>query len=608
MQILEIDLQNRSTKIIPWDEQKIGSGILGALLLNAYSDLDHKAPSVVCGGAIGGFPAVGLGVSYIVGLSAQSGDIAECKVEGRLASTLRHLNCSAIVIRGSSSSLTCLKIDASLQTSFINVENLIDKNVKESNEWFHSRFGHDFLTATIGISGTAGFAYSSIVFDDGFPTASGGLGSDWGKRNLKMICFEVGSVSVNPIAKKISDDYLLRVPQNPLALSELNSPGMGVWPVSPRLPGYLGAHNFSQDVSAGTKNFDPIQTTNFIDDSTNMCIGCPQSCLKKFSAVSNSKNSNFLHQQALVIWYSQLGMTDLDGAMYFNSSCHETGVEHGSMGTMLAFLAESSTKIEFGDHINALRLLTGWHTNPHTFPGGTGNLLKATSIFNRKYMMHVKANPLPPWDPRGAQGLGLIMAINPSGPRYDIVEHDIDFDPNNWPDFTRASVLESTIKYGMAKEGFSAHSLSEEKVYATLNLWNLWSAMDAIGVCTYAGPPTRELSEQNILDLYIALTSDQLSFDEFIFLGKLRIYAQQIFNIKNGFSESRNTLPKRFFIEPVKDGPAKGIQIDYAQFVKAKKIIYQENQWSDKAIPKRDTAVALEFARLLTLVNTKIRE
>jgi hypothetical protein len=42
-------------------------------------------------------------------------------------------------------------------------------------------------------------------------------------------------------------------------------------------------------------------------------------------------------------------------------------------------------------------------------------------------------------------------------------------------------------------------------------------AMDAIGVCTYAGPPTRELSEQNILDLYIALTSDQLSFDEFIF-------------------------------------------------------------------------------------------
>jgi aldehyde:ferredoxin oxidoreductase len=160
----------------------------------------------------------------------------------------------------------------------------------------------------------------------------------------------------------------------------------------------------------------------------------------------------------------------------------------------------------------------------------------------------------------------------------------------------------------MAKEGFSAHSLSEEKVYATLNLWNLWSAMDAIGVCTYAGPPTRELSEQNILDLYVALTSDQLSFDEFIFLGKLRIHAQQIFNIKNGFSESRNILPKRFFFEPVKDGPAKGVQIDYAQFVKAKKIIYQENQWSDKAIPKRDTAVALEFARLLTLVNMKILE
>lgn len=606
VQILEIDLQKRVTRIIPWDEPKIGSGLLGALLLNAYSDLDHKTPSVVCGGAIGGFPAVGLGVSYIVGLSAQSGDIAECKVEGRLASTLRHLNCAAIVLRGSSSSLICLKIDANLRTSFINVENLIDKNVKESNMWFKNSFGQDFLTATIGISGTAGLAYSSIVFDDGFPTASGGLGSDWGKRNLKMVCLEVGNLSPNRIAKKISDDYLFRVPQNPLTLSELNSPGMGVWPVSPRLPGYLGAHNFSEDVSVGTKSFDPIQTADFIDDSTNMCIGCPQNCLKKFAVVSDSNNSNFLHQQALVIWYSQLGMTDLAGAIDFNTSCHEAGVEHGSMGTMLAFLAESSTRIEFGDHINALKLLTEWQTNPDSFPGRTGSLLKATSLFNRKYMMHIKGSPIPPWDPRGAQGLGLIMAINPSGPRYDVVEHDIDFDPTNWPDFTRASVLESTVKYGMAYEGYPAHSLSEEKVHATLNLWNLWSAMDALGVCTYAGPPTRELSEQNILELYVALTSDQLSFDDFIFLGKLRLHAQQIFNTKNGFTESRNTLPRRFFNEPVKSGPAQGVRVNYTQFVKAKTMIYQENNWSDKAVPQNGTAVALEFARLLSVVNTQI--
>jgi aldehyde:ferredoxin oxidoreductase len=607
MRILEIDLEKGKTRTLTWDEQKIGSGLLGALLLNAYFDLDHEAPSVVCGGAIGGFPAVGLGVSYIVGLSSQSGDIAECKVEGRLASTLRYLDCAAIVIRGSSSSLTCLKIDANLQTSFINVENLIDKNVKESNHWFYNKFGQDFLIGTIGISGTAGLAYSSIVFDHGFPTTSGGLGSDWGKRNLKMICLEVGNLSSNPTAKKISDDYLLRVPQNPLTLSEFNPPGMGVWPVSPRLPGYLGAHNFREDFSEGTKNFDPIQTASFIDDRTNLCIGCPQNCLKKFAAGSNGENSSFLHQQALVIWYSQLGMTDLTGAMYFNTSCHETGVEHASMGTMLAFLAECSTKIKFGDHINALKLLTEWQTNPGSFPGRTGSLLKATSIFNRKYMMHIKGSPIPPWDPRGAQGLGLIMAINPSGPRYDVVEHDIDFDPTNWPDFTRASVLESTVKYGMAYEGYPAHSLSEEKVLATLNLWNLWSAMDALGVCTYAGPPTRELSEQNILDLYVALTSDNLSFDDFIFLGKLRLHAQQIFNIKNGFEESRNTLPRRFFNEPIKSGPAKGVQVNYAQFVKAKTMIYHENNWSDKAVPENGTAVALEFARLLSVVNTQIR-
>jgi aldehyde:ferredoxin oxidoreductase len=33
------------------------------------------------------------------------------------------------------------------------------------------------------------------------------------------------------------------------------------------------------------------------------------------------------------------------------------------------------------------------------------------------------------FDPRGNQGLALAYAVHPLGPRYDAVEHDIDFDP-----------------------------------------------------------------------------------------------------------------------------------------------------------------------------------
>lgn len=47
----------------------------------------------------------------------------------------------------------------------------------------------------------------------------------------------------------------------------------------------------------------------------------------------------------------------------------------------------------------------------------------------RKQAHQIKGMAIPPWDARGNQGLFLAMALNPTGPRYDVIEHDIDFDP-----------------------------------------------------------------------------------------------------------------------------------------------------------------------------------
>ena len=90
------------------------------------------------------------------------------------------------------------------------------------------------------------------------------------------------------------------------------------------------------------------------------------------------------------------------------------------------------------------------------------------------------------------------------------------------------------------------------------------------------------------------------------------IISQQIVYYKHNISKTKTniygeTTGHRFFNEPVKSGPAQGVRVNYTQFVKAKTMIYQENNWSDKAVPQNGTAVALEFARLLSVVNTQIR-
>lgn len=581
--VLEIDLKNERVSFFEWEKLEIGAGLLGSLLMNSYYDLDGEAPFVISGGALSGNLAVGLAVAYICGLSAQSGGMVESKIEGRLASTLRGLNLAAVVLRGSTKSSVSLKIDENAQVEFIKTEKFKNHSVRQINEIFEDNFGRNYLVAAIGEPGDLRMANSSIVFDRSFPTSSGGLGADWGSRNLKYIAFKIKNVNVNPTALKITQDYEKRIPSNPLTQSELENPGMGVWPVSPALPGYLGAENFSIDISKGTRNFKPEKMNTFLLNETNKCEGCPQFCLKN---IGNSINPgySYLHQQALPIWFSLLGMSNVEYALEFNQSCHEIGFEHSSLGNMLAFLAETSNQIDFGDDDKAISLIRTWQKNPISFPGGTGKLLDATNNKNRNFAMHVKGIPIPPWDARGAKGLGLIMAINPSGPRYDVVEHDIDFDPTNWPNFTRESTLKSVSNLGVPMNGFFASSLDKNKVIAFLGLWQLWSSLDAIGICTYAGPPTRELSEQNILEMMNALLNKRFNYEDFIFLGKLRIEAQQVFNNKLKIPEKLNTLPSRFFDEPIRSGPAAGVKIDKQEFQEAKIFIYKALGWSKDAI------------------------
>ena len=604
--ILVIDLLNRTSSNFDWEISEVGTGLLGTLLLDIFHDTDGDSPIVIAGGAISGVPAVGLAVAYIVGHSPQSGGIVESKVEGRLASSLRYLNLAAIVIRNVSPNRVAIKINAGLKIDFIDVENLFGHNIRESNSWFRSREEGNFVLGTVGTPGDYGLANASIVFDDGFPTSSGGLGADFGKRLLKIIALEFGHVDVSADVKAISDAYRIRIPDNPLTLSEYKSPGMGVWPVDSGLPGYLGAHNFTTDISPAVAKFDSSKILSFVHVEQNFCVGCPQSCLKRIGLGEVNGNSSILHQQAFPIWFSQLGIADVNGAMTFNESCHVAGIEHASAGNMLAFLAQTSKEMEFGDSKSALRLLNSWQINPKTFPGGTGKLLDATTSENATSMMHVKGIPLPPWDLRGTQGLGLIMAINPSGPRYDVVEHDIDFDLDNYPAFTRQSTLSASNKYGIPSTGFSSDNLGASKVLAMLSLWQLWSAMDSLGVCTYAGPPTRELTESHILDLFHSITSSSLDLEKFLFLGKLRIEAQQSFNSKVKVSEKLNTLPQLFFDQPIKSGPSEGKKIDRQEFDDAKQLVYEASGWSNRGVPVGNTMVSKEYLRIKNLVKVRI--
>jgi aldehyde:ferredoxin oxidoreductase len=214
----------------------------------------------------------------------------------------------------------------------------------------------------------------------------------------------------------------------------------------------------------------------------------------------------------------------------------------------------------------------------------------------------VKNMPIPPFDPRGSKGLGLAMALNPGGPRYDVIEHDIDFDPRlSWE---RHSIFGE--EFGIPAGGLPLATMDDRRLPAISQVWQLWSAMDALGVCIYASPPTRDLRLSHIMAMIKSIANIDAGRESIFFAGKLRLAFQRELNFFLGMTSEDDGLPSYFFDVPI-DTPDPG-SVDLAvesssqsptagvsqaslgrdEFEKARNYIYRELSW------KSETALDLE--------------
>jgi aldehyde:ferredoxin oxidoreductase len=80
--------------------------------------------------------------------------------------------------------------------------------------------------------------------------------------------------------------------------------------------------------------------------------------------------------------------------------------------------------------------------------------------------------------------------VHPLGPRYDSMEHDIDFDPVDGDDL----FIEGARDVGCPPGGLPMDTLNETKIELVANLMELWSGY-AIGLCVFVTPPTRGLTK-----------------------------------------------------------------------------------------------------------------
>lgn len=579
--VILIDLSNFSHNEIEINLENPLLPIATPLLAALTGQVSGDNFVVISKGVLGGKNGVGLSDAIISAISPQSGGLIESKIQGRLANALASIGVDAIALTNKAKSLTGIELT---DRGFLEFNFPRAKELKGFSVWKTlNKIKKENTLTSLAISkfGEKQALGASVVSDYGFATSQGGVGAVFGRMNIKYLTIAgVAQQSVTPGVKQVTDKYIAGLDSNPLTKSEHDAPGFGIW-ANKSLVGYMAGKNFGRDLPKVVENFEPKSFLPYLkDDGASSCPGCPQQCLKSYLVNDGPIDGGRQHQLSITALLSQYGENDVEKLIEFNSYCHEVGVEHIYMAALL-IQEKIKSKKSIAKMVNKVAKK------------------KLKSGFNQ-----IKGMAIPPWDGRGNQGLFLAMALNPSGPRYDVIEHDIDFDP----DWVWSRHVEFGAEYGIPKGGLPLGTLDKRREDSIVDLWLLWSALDSLGICIYAAPPTRELQSADILALVKAVTGAEISMDELFELGLVRLLIQRDMNHRLGVNPKSDDLPDLFFDKPIKSSGAKldGAVINRAEFIEMKSAVIKRLQWSESGGVDQASKIWQECERSIVAVRSRI--
>jgi aldehyde:ferredoxin oxidoreductase len=468
-------------------------------------------------------------------------------------------------------------------------------------------FGAGIHTAVIGPAGENQVRFASIVTERSYQAARMGMGAVMGSKKLKAMVIR-GEV-LPPVADastctRLTQHYAQAMRENSLTTWQLEPPGFSAWVHLHGLDAALCVENYRDNAFPAADHYQPDAfTKHYLHDG--VCPGCPNNCIKFFDTgrtdtaqYLNEPRAGGIHQEISGALGPNCGIADLDAVFQANIACNEYGLDPTSLGYTLSMAMECMEQhvldeqtvglpLWFGDFRAMLRMI---YQIAHR--EGFGKVLAegakraAAQIGGDawRYALHVKGLEMVCFEPRTQSNLALGYATAPIGPRYDICEHDWDFDTQVGWDHT----LDSSRTLGIL-ERIPMQYLGMDKVRNFKALATLWSAADALDFCIFAVAPTRVFTLEQMAELLGAVTGWRTSSYEIMRFGERRLHLMRVYNLREGLNAADDMLPERFYEDPIRSGRWAGVKLDRAAFQAAVRTYYRMMGWDDAGRPRYET-------------------
>jgi aldehyde:ferredoxin oxidoreductase len=596
-----VDLTSRQVSELPYGRGEavdhFGGSLLGLRLLMertpaGLDPYDPRALLVLTAGVLGGTRAPGLARCVLVGKSPLTGAAAESHLLGPFAAALKGTGLDGVVVTGCADTPVHLLV-AEGTVAVHDATDLRGLGTARATDRLQERHGSSAQVAAIGPAGENLVRYASVVADRGYPAARYGLGAVFGAKNLKaVVCVGTRSPEVADASAlaALTTAYRADIPGNPLAAWQHADPGFAAWAGEALDPGYAAVRNFSDTGRLGLRLPQAEDYPGRAVRTSGACPGCPNDCLKTYAPLEDStdhRSGGLLQETYLALGWN-LGIDHLDTVLAANARCNDLGLDPVSLGGTLAWAMEcgehgllDGPRFDAPGELISLVERVARRADPLAtlLAEGSARAAQRLDLGAHRLAMTVKGAETPPFDPRIQPGIGLGYAVSPGGPRYDAVEHDLDFDP----DHGSPSYLSETARIGVPSPA-PAVALDAERGRRTARLMRLWSGLDALSVCLYASSPTRPLTIDRITDLVTAVSGLPFELGDLLDLGQRRLDVMRAYALREGLDPGGDALPDRFHDEPVNAGPFAGARLDRAAFDEAITALFAELGWSPGSV------------------------
>ena len=535
-------------------------------------------------GALTGTGCPNSGRFSVTAKSPESMILGDANCGGFFGPQLRYSGIDRIVVTGKSRAPVYLRVDDG-EVTIEDADALWGLDIHETQKVMERIEGPNVETACIGPAGENLVRFACVMTGVKNAAARGGMGAVMGSKNLKAV------TAIGGGGLAVSDPEGFLALNNEIKEYLTNSKiskvlGRVGTPLLYEVSNYLGA---IRTRNSQNSSFEDTLDAEVIHKYVSKMISC-------HSCVVHCRHRNILDGEGpeyttIVLLGANLGISNTADVIRLNNQVNRLGLDVSSTGGVLSWAIELYEKgilddsvtgepLRFGDYDLVARLIEAISARE-----GFGRLLAESSQGaaalgdpNKDYLTAVKGLPQSdPHDCRYIKGFALGIAVSSRGadhlrsrPTLEVMNLPMDFLKEIYgeevdPDPTSYKKKEIVLKV-------------HEDIYALI---------DCLGICKFVchgfNSP-KLLKHEHFIPLLEKATGWKFTKDELKAMGQRVVDLERTFLNQEGIRSKDDTLPRRYFDEPMPDGVAKGHQIDREEFAKLLQRFYRLRGWDQDGV------------------------